>query len=191
MPLHANSIIALLRDLFRRAGLPNPECYSSHSLRRGFATWANASGWDLKALMEYVGWKDVKSAIRYIEATAPFASNLVSITPSGDHLTPMQEAAPWPTSTLELLLCIENYHAKVRGEKKARDHIERICLKRYAMRCLDRSLGRYRVAIEHESPAHLDRIINDILTEMQQIADSHQCFIEAWFEDRITGRRWD
>src|SRR5690606_5945668 len=46
--------------------------YSSHSLRRGFATWAAASGWDLKALMHYVGWRDMKSALRYVDATTSF-----------------------------------------------------------------------------------------------------------------------
>ena len=38
-----------------------------HSLRRGFATWANSHGWDVKDLMEYVGWKDATSAMRYID----------------------------------------------------------------------------------------------------------------------------
>lgn len=71
--LHANSVIPLLRQALGRAGL-DAERYSSHSLRRGFATWASASGWDLKALMEYVGWKDVKSALRYVDASAAFGS---------------------------------------------------------------------------------------------------------------------
>ena len=37
-PLHRDSITALLRELFRQAGIPEPDRYSSHSLRRGFAT---------------------------------------------------------------------------------------------------------------------------------------------------------
>lgn len=68
--LHANSVIPLLRQALGRAGIA-AEQYTSHSLRRGFATWAHRSGWDLKSLMTYVGWKDMKSAIRYVEAT-PF-----------------------------------------------------------------------------------------------------------------------
>ena len=67
--LNPGSIVALLRSLFRDAGLAEPDSYSSHSLRRGFATWANANQWDVKALMEYVGWRDVKSAMRYIDQT--------------------------------------------------------------------------------------------------------------------------
>lgn len=72
-PLHPNSIIPLLRALLKRAGIADAEQFSSHSLRRGFATWANDQGWDVKTLMEYVGWKDMKSALRYIDAPDPFA----------------------------------------------------------------------------------------------------------------------
>ena len=61
----------LLRQALERAGI-SAEHYTSHSLRRGFATWAHQSGWDLKSLMNYVGWKDIKSAMRYVEST-PFA----------------------------------------------------------------------------------------------------------------------
>lgn len=67
------SFIPLLRDLFARAEIPSPGSYSSHSLRRGFASWATASGWDLKTLMNYVGWKDIRSAMRYLPVNDPFA----------------------------------------------------------------------------------------------------------------------
>ena len=70
--LHPNSIIPLLRRVFTDAGIPSAEQYSGHSLRRGFAGWANDNGWDVKALMEYVGWKDVQSAMRYIDGGDPF-----------------------------------------------------------------------------------------------------------------------
>ena len=67
----ASSLIPLLRRILERAGIP-AESYSSHSMRRGFATWASASGWDIKELMSYVGWKDMKSALRYVEARNSF-----------------------------------------------------------------------------------------------------------------------
>lgn len=70
--LHANSFVPLLRRLFSDAGLESPKVYSGHSLRRGFAGWANANGWDLRALMEYVGWKDARSAMRYVDGADPF-----------------------------------------------------------------------------------------------------------------------
>jgi integrase len=70
--LHVNSLVPLLRSLFDAAGIAFVEQYSGHSLRRGFATWATANGWDLKTLMEYVGWRDVQSAMRYVEVADPF-----------------------------------------------------------------------------------------------------------------------
>ena len=69
--LNSNSLIGLLRRMLERAGVP-AALYTGHSLRRGFATWATANGWELKALMSYVGWKDAKSALRYIDAAQSF-----------------------------------------------------------------------------------------------------------------------
>lgn len=70
--LHINSLIPLLRSLFHAAGIASVDRYSGHSLRRGFASWATSNGWDLKTLMAYVGWRDVQSAIRYVEAGEHF-----------------------------------------------------------------------------------------------------------------------
>jgi len=65
--LASNSLIPLLRGLFTAAGVANPEAFSSHSFRRGFAGWARVNGWDIQEMMAYVGWKDIKSAMRYLE----------------------------------------------------------------------------------------------------------------------------
>jgi len=70
--LNPASIIPLLRSLFGQAGILDADQYSAHSLRRGFANWATSNGWDLKTLMEYVGWKNIQSAMRYVDGTDPF-----------------------------------------------------------------------------------------------------------------------
>jgi len=61
------SVVPWLRSLFLSAGVKDAHTYSSHSLRRGFANWAKTCGWDIKELMTYVGWRDVSSALRYLE----------------------------------------------------------------------------------------------------------------------------
>jgi len=76
--MHPTSFITLLRNLIEMAGIANADHFSSHSLRRGFATWATANGWDLKTTMEYIGWKDVRSAMRYID-TDPFAATSLAL----------------------------------------------------------------------------------------------------------------
>jgi integrase len=76
--LHPNSMIPLLRTIFSAAGIEDADEYSGHSLRRGFANWAASNGWDTKSLMEYVGWKSVQSAMRYIDGADPFARHRIS-----------------------------------------------------------------------------------------------------------------
>jgi integrase len=73
--LHIDSIAPLLRSILRDGGIASSELYSSHSLRRGLANWAVANGWDIKTLMEYVGWKDMQSAMRYLEVSNPFTKH--------------------------------------------------------------------------------------------------------------------
>lgn len=63
----SQSVLPLLRKILAEAGVTEAQSYSSHSLRRGFAGWASANGWDIKDLMEHVGWRDVSSALRYID----------------------------------------------------------------------------------------------------------------------------
>jgi integrase len=70
--MHSDSLVPLLRAVLLNAGVASAELYSGHSLRRGFANWAMSNGWDLKTLMEYVGWKNVQSAMRYVDALDPF-----------------------------------------------------------------------------------------------------------------------
>jgi integrase len=75
--LHVDSVVTVLRELFKAAEIPGADGYSSRSLRRGFATWANDSQWDVKTLMEYVGWKDITSAMRYIDAPDSFSQQRI------------------------------------------------------------------------------------------------------------------
>ncbi|UZS66456.1 site-specific integrase [Pseudomonas syringae] len=71
--LNPNSVSRLLRMAFARNGVDG-ESLTGHSLRRGFATWASRNDWSTKALMDYVGWKDVQSALRYVDTSAPFGN---------------------------------------------------------------------------------------------------------------------
>jgi integrase len=70
--IHIDSLIPLLRNALTLAGIESAYLYSGHSLRRGFASWATANGWDLKTLMQYVGWKNLNSAMRYVGGADPF-----------------------------------------------------------------------------------------------------------------------
>jgi integrase len=81
--MRTDSLAPLLRTMLVEAGIASAELYSSHSLQRGFATWATSNGWDLKTLMEYVGWKNVQSAMRYVDSADPFARHRIELVISG------------------------------------------------------------------------------------------------------------
>lgn len=68
--LHVDSLIPILRSILQQANIQDAKLYTMHSLRRGFANWANQQGWDTKSLMQYVGWKNISSAMRYIDGDA-------------------------------------------------------------------------------------------------------------------------
>jgi integrase len=70
--LNIDSLVPILRTILKDAGVNAPDLYSAHSLRRGFASWATANGWDLSTLMEHVGWKNAQSAMRYIDREDSF-----------------------------------------------------------------------------------------------------------------------
>lgn len=82
--LNIDSLVPLLRTILHDAGVDAPALYSAHSLRRGFASWATANGWDLKTLMEHVGWKNAQSALRYIDREDSF--NRIRIEQNLHHL---------------------------------------------------------------------------------------------------------
>lgn len=67
--LNIDSVIKLMRSALIGAGVPAIEArsYSSHSLRRGFASEWSEHGGALPALMRHVGWKDPANAAKYIE----------------------------------------------------------------------------------------------------------------------------
>lgn len=92
--LHVDSVVPLLRAMLEAPGVDYPERYTGHSLRRGFASWASSNGWGVKELMEYFGWKDPKSAIRYIEARDPFAQRRIE---AGLSTRPARMALDSPT----------------------------------------------------------------------------------------------
>lgn len=195
--LQASSIVPLLRSLFRDAGLPQAASYSSHSLRRGFATWANGNQWDLKMLMEYVGWKDVRSAMRYIDAADPFAQHRIetalSIAPPAMPAPPQPPTiAPKPVQETRLTvdLYIERNSKFVRGMSKARRWIEQFCLSQYRMRVFEKQRPRYEIVMPFTVGPELERAIQELLADVHDQADLCNCFVEVTLHDPLTDTYW-
>lgn len=206
--LHANSLIPLLRNLLAEAGVAASEGYSSHSLRRGFAGWARASGWDIKELMEYVGWRDVKSAMRYLDVPgstlqARFEEGLAALGP-GNRSAPLSADASTEQS---LMTCLPEIAAQVailivtvslarfspqsRGLTRGRRLIEQTCFERYALQRLNAEGTRYELRVPYESRDSLEEEIAALLDDMYRIAENNQCLLETTFHEPATDTYWD
>ncbi|MHA6848763.1 site-specific integrase [Ralstonia syzygii] len=197
--LHVGSFVPLLRALFRAAELPAPDSYSSHSLRRGFATWANANQWDLKMLIEYVGWKDVRSAMRYIDTADPFAQHKIesALAPPAAIPTapppqrlPVVPPVPAAQTRLTVKLTIERNSKFVRGMSKARRWIEQFCLSQYQMRVFEKRRPRYEIIMPFAAGPELEQAIEELISEMHENADLCNCFIEVTLHDPLTDSYW-
>ena len=194
--LHPNSLIPLLRHLFTMAGLPEAEGYSSHSLRRGFAGWANANGWDVKALMEYVGWRDVHSAMRYIDGGDPFSRQRIEASLPAPAASAGPPALPAPApeqvqrQTVNLRLVLTPFARSGRSVVKARGRIEAICLAPFQAQRLNTDGTEYRLAVAPDPERDLDEVLATLLDDLHRMADTHQCFLEASLSSD-DGRHWD
>ncbi|MCM5618981.1 tyrosine-type recombinase/integrase, partial [Xanthomonas hortorum] len=192
--LHPNSLVRLLRELLTSAGFADAGLHSSHSLRRGFASWANDQGWDMKALMEYVGWRDVQSAMRYLDGRDPFARDRIEASlPSPTAPVPaMALPAPEGKSALQLRLrmVLTPFARAGRGAAKARGRIEEICLAPFQAVRLNTASSEYRLTVPTDPDQDLDEILATLLDDMHRMADTHQCFLEASL-NTDDGRHWD
>lgn len=201
--LATNSLIPMLRRLFTEAGVANADDYSSHSLRRGFAGWARANGWDLKDLMAYVGWKDVKSAMRYLDGPAHdlqarFEQGLPPRTPTfptpNAPSTPIDSAlnvTPMPTAIVHVQLALTPYQPGMRAVAKARRQIELRCFERNAMHRIDAAGTQYELMISFSDREALDETLYALLDDMHRIAEDHQCFLEGRIHEPATDAYWE
>lgn len=194
-PLHVDSIVPILRRAFAQAGLAKPGQYSGHSLRRGFANWANANGWDVKNLMEYVGWRNVNTAMRYIDAGMHFAKASIELSVAQQPqaalpATPIAPSAPAiPMADLLIRFTLASYAGSSRKRSKARRLIEEACLARY--RAQREDAEGYRFLIRIADNDGLDEAVANALDDMYRIADNHECLLEVVVSERDGSRRWE
>ncbi len=73
------SVSQILKKVAHNAKLPNPDSYSGHSLRRGFATAASKKGVPMIEIMRQGRWKHEGTVYGYIEEGQLFTDNAASI----------------------------------------------------------------------------------------------------------------
>ena len=188
----------MLRKLLSQAGVADAEAFSSHSLRRGFAQWAGMSGWDIRELMNYVGWRDVKAAMRYLDGVsidqkARFEQGLDRALPeaspvSAPQLPSLPEIA---LTTIEVSLDLSAFNGSRRAVANALRDMTSTSLARFQAQPLDQEGRQYRIAVPTPSTDILDDHLYTLLDELHRIADARECFLEAVCRDPATGRHWD
>jgi len=196
--LTPSSIIPMLRKLLSQAGVADAEAFSSHSLRRGFAQWAGMSGWDIRELMNYVGWRDVKAAMRYLDGVsidqkARFEQGLDRAVPerlpvSSPQLPNLPEVAQ---TAIEVSIDLSAFNGGRRGVASALRDMASTCLARFQAQPLDQDGRRYQISVPTPSIDILDDHLYTFLDELHRIADARECFLEAVCRDPATGRHWD
>jgi integrase len=186
--INPGSLIPLLRRILRAAGVVEAETFSSHSLRRGFAGWARRSGWDVKEMMAYVGWRDVKSAMRYLDADGSslrerFEAALAP--PTG----PAANQAPAGTR-VELHMVVAANAGGARAARRVTDLITKTCLARYGAHRIDKAGRRYELTLPGDTREALDEIAFALLDELYRLADDNRCATEASIRDLARGWHW-
>lgn len=78
-PISSHHLNRLVQRIVKEAGLPNPEQYSAHSLRRGFATESARLGASMPAIQRHGRWKTTKTVVEYIEAGRQFTDSAVNV----------------------------------------------------------------------------------------------------------------
>lgn len=211
-PMAPRSLVPMLRRILEEAGATEASSYSSHSLRRGFAGWASANGWNLKELMEHVGWRDVSSALRYIDipqasmkdkferalarsATVPAnvsdpqALALASSEPNGE-----SRPGPGPGSqsaTIHLRLLLTKPGGSKQGTERTQRQIELIHLLKFGAQQLDREGKRFELHVPFHDRDALDDQMLDLLDELYRIATDGGCMLEASLVEPATDTHWD
>ncbi|VUD46558.1 Tyrosine recombinase XerD [Thalassocella blandensis] len=189
--LHPASIIGIIKKCCTQADIDEANLFSSHSLRRGFATWANAQGWDTKSLMEYVGWKDVQSAMRYIDTPDPFAQYRSETGMAKGTAQIERDEQQSIQSLLEVLLVLEPYSKLSKRTERAKKMIERHCLSPWSMKKTGSEGRKYEITVEHSDGDSLDEILDELLHQMHQIASENQCMLEVNIRNPRTDKHWD
>lgn len=100
-PIGKNHFADLTKSIAKWLKLPNPDSYTSHSLRRTGATLLAEGGITTEALRQYGGWKNAGTAQMYIESTERNKKRLAEAVL--DSSSPTKKITPAPAPALPVV----------------------------------------------------------------------------------------
>jgi integrase len=77
--IHSSQVNIIIKSVAKACKLPNADRYSSHSLRRGFATAASKEGAPFGAIMRQGRWRHEGTVLGYIEEGKRFDQNAATM----------------------------------------------------------------------------------------------------------------
>ena len=194
--MQPQAVIPLLRRILQDAGVDAASSYSSHSMRRGFANWATSSGWDVKELMAHVGWRDVGTAVRYIDASqdrfkAKFEQGLAKSAPEPAATTAPAAPSPAPVAVIHLRMLLTKPGGSRKGTERAQQQIQAMHLNKYGVRPIDQDGRRFELRVPFQDREALDDTLLELLDELFRTASSCSCVLEASLHEPATDATWD
>ena len=206
--LHINSVLELMKRAIARAGI-EATGFSTHSLRRGFANHAIDRNTDVRDLMDWVKWKDIRSAVAYLEANQRLANSLAEIDqempPTVSVLGPVRlrsadqgapiVAAPFSDRALTLNVRIEKNNGAVpdRAVQLIRQDIERGVLAKLKLVKKDGPEYHFMSPVDLDSAEFADWA-EDLIHEIVETVDDAACWCEPelWrtTDHQEYGREW-
>lgn len=137
--------------------------------------------------MEYVGWRDIQSAVRYLEASTPFETmpSNAEIVHQNMRLT---EATPI-VLTVELRLLKLDH--KTRAERTVQKRLERFGLKAFSENVEQIEPHGYRLQLAPGHQSELDTVVEELLDRLHSIASDERYYLEAMIREPETQRQWE
>ena len=79
LPLSSQSVSLIIKKIAEACQLPNASQFSSHSLRRGFATTASRKGAAFVSIMRHGRWRNESTVLEYIAEGQRFEDNAAHV----------------------------------------------------------------------------------------------------------------
>ena len=141
--------------------------------------------------MQYVGWSDVNSAMRYLDADPFSRMRIEGALPAAPASVPALPAPSAPPAVcIELRMALRPLQSGGRGRATALRVIETACLGQFQAVRTAKDGSSFRLSITEHGDL-LDEVVAGILDELYQIADTYQCALEARMREIDGSRRWD
>jgi hypothetical protein len=145
--------------------------------------------------MEHVGWRDVSSALRYVDVSqealkSKFERGLATSAQQASQ--PLEEmVVNHMVATIHLRMLLSKPGGSQRGAERVRKQIEMVQLAKFGVRQIDRDAKRFELQVPFQDRDNLDDTLLELLDELYRVALASQCLLEASLHEPATDSTWN